>query len=83
MAKTRLRSWKWVFLFSLRYAKLNTETRKGYQMETLKWKITLEEQAQHKLAVKLSNRSLTKAEQEKEAKANGTWDYRNNKIVEA
>ena len=29
------------------------------------------------------NRVVTKAQAEKDAKANGLWDYRNNKIVEA
>jgi TfoX/Sxy family transcriptional regulator of competence genes len=51
--------------------------------DTLKWKITKDETKHHDLLVKLSERSLTKAEAEKQAKAEGRWDYRNNKIVEA
>jgi len=69
------------FILSLCYNRYRN--KKGYSMDTLKWKITPEEQAQHELAARLSNRSLTKAEQEKKSKAAGLWDYRNNKIVEA
>ena len=56
---------------------------KGESMDTLKWNMTEEQKAQHEQARLAVNRILTKAEQEKEAKANGLWDYRNNKIVEA
>jgi len=56
---------------------------KGESMDTLKWTITDAEKRRREQAKIAVNRILTKAEQEKEAKANGLWDYRNNKIVEA
>lgn len=52
-------------------------------MQELKWNITEEQKARHEEAKKSINRLLTKAQAEKEAKANGLWDYRHNKIVEA
>jgi len=52
-------------------------------MNTLKWNITEEQKEQHEQAKVSFNRILTKAQAEKEAKAEGRWDYRNNKIVEA
>ena len=51
--------------------------------DTVKWLITQEEKAQHDLLVKLANRLTARAQAEKQAKAEGRWDYRNNKIVEA
>jgi hypothetical protein len=49
----------------------------------LKWNITEEQEAHHETAKVSINRLITKAQAEKEAKANGLWDYRNNKIVES
>lgn len=51
--------------------------------QLLKWNITEEQKAQHEQATIAVNRIVAKAELEKQAKANGLWDYRNNKIVEA
>jgi len=50
-------------------------------MNTLNWNTTVEE-AQHNFLLKLQERSKNKIQLEKEAKAEGRWDYRNNKIVD-
>lgn len=50
---------------------------------TLKWNITAEEKAQYEQTQVSLNHIISKAQAEKDAKANGLWDYRNNKIVEA
>ena len=48
----------------------------------LKWNLTPEQIAFSEQSVKLTNRATDSRKAEKEAKAQGKWDYRNNKIVE-
>jgi hypothetical protein len=44
--------------------------------------LTVTQQASHEEQEKALKRILAKAKIEKEAKAKGLWDYRNNKVVE-
>jgi len=66
------------------YRDIQTER---YHMKTLEQAIkqvmTPEQTQRYELTQRLNTRMKSKSELEKEAKANGLWDYRNNKIVEA
>jgi len=51
--------------------------------QAIKQVMTPEQTQRYELTQRLNTRMKSKSELEKEAKANGLWDYRNNKIVEA